>query len=167
MRAGVIVYHGIIERLTTLWTLTYCFWHMGGKVNRLNDTSTQKPRYEYEHKYDYKYKYKHRQGIKVRKPGWLDRDAQNLRRPSLSLHWASSSLSAKQCLGLSWVVPALCQHCASMVCIRVSGRGQLKWAGRKDFGLDCKQDADTVLPRTIFCHLPDSTKTSQTIFLGS
>ena len=32
---------------------------MGGKVNRLNDTSTQKPRYEYEHKYDYKYKYKH------------------------------------------------------------------------------------------------------------
>ena len=42
MRAGVIVYHGIIERLTTLWTLTYCLRHMGGKVNRLNDTSTQK-----------------------------------------------------------------------------------------------------------------------------
>ena len=30
---------------------------MGAKVNRLNDTSTQKPRYEY--KYDYKYKYNH------------------------------------------------------------------------------------------------------------
>ena len=59
MRAGVIVYHGIIERLTTLWTLTYCFWHMGGKVNRLNDTSIQKPLYEYEYEYNYKYKYKH------------------------------------------------------------------------------------------------------------
>ena len=28
---------------------------MGAKVNRLNDTSTQKPQYEYEYKYNYKY----------------------------------------------------------------------------------------------------------------
>ena len=81
-----------------------------------------KPKYKrkYAQKYKYKHKYKHnRQTIKVRrKPGWLERDAQNL-RPCLPLPAPLSSFFI------------VCKCCASTVCIKVSGRAiKVREAGR-------------------------------------